>query len=72
MDVWELIYKVRETVKDFGGIWPSTYSQLEEELERHFAAFEQSVADEAAEHAYNNGFDDGYDAGYDAGSQYDD
>ena len=76
MDVWELMLRVKETAQDYGMVWPTTYNLLEEDLERHFAAFAQEVADEAAERAYDNGFDDGYDSGYDAGyvagTRYDD
>lgn len=64
MDIWELMARVRENLEDYGGVWPSTYSQLEHDLERLFAAFEQENYDDGFESGHKNGFDEGYDDGY--------
>lgn len=67
MDVYELIARVRETVEDYGVFWPSTYGQLEMDMERLFNRFEQDIDDSAYAVGYKNGFDNGYDeAEYDA------
>lgn len=61
MDVYELIARVRETAEDYGVIWPSTYKQLEMDLERLFYYFEQDIEDAAYQSGYSKGFDEGYD-----------